>query len=254
MKKLLALILSLSLCISLNACMCIPANLIGSLRPGIQEPALMPTDASQAPTMAPTAATEPVEATEPTEAPPEVLPTAAVETVIDYTRKITDMGGTTTLTHHTVRCPALAFDTPDARFINQEMYEICHDAVQTLENYQEGEFIYLVDYTAFQHKDLIAIVLNLTVSLHYGAVMPSYRIYYYNAATGEQLFYEDYLNALNITEDQIRQLLDNSGLCYTTDYSISWAAMDASTTYIMARSPEFMDDQASFIVEDSLVK
>lgn len=247
MKKLLALILSLSLCISLNACMCIPADLIGSLRPGIKAPAPMPTDAPQAPTIAPTEATEPIQSSV------ETLPTAAVETVIDYSRKITDMGGTTTLTHHTVRCPALAFDTPDARFINQEMYELCHDAVQTLENYQEGEYIYLVDYTAFQHDDLIAIVLNLTVGLHYGALMPSHRIYYYDAATGDQLFYEDYIDALNITEDQIRQLLDDSGLCYTTDYAISWAAMDTSTTLIMARSPEFMDDQAIFIVEDSLL-
>ena len=171
--------------------------------------------------------------------------------VIDYTREI-KAGGATYLTHHIVRCPALTADTEDARAINKEMYDICSRAVTTLQNEQEGEYIYLVDYEALQRENYVAIVLDLTTGERYGGVFPYFEVYYFDTESGKKVTYQQYRDALGIEDAQVRQMMDASDNVSTTDYEILWVAADGERTCVMASSPDFYETNFLFAFDESL--
>ena len=202
-----------------------------------------------------TGATEETGSGEPEETPAENPVEAAepVKTVIDYTREIVPQGGTTILTHHYVKCPALTAETEDAKVINKEIYDVCAKAVDTLESFAEEDYIYTLSYQAFSYGGAVALIMDLSVSNHYGSVFPAHKVYYYDTATGKQLTYEQYRDALGFTEEQLRQVLATDSWVGSMEYDILWAAVDGEKTGIMAKSPEFMDDTCLFILETSVV-
>lgn len=242
MKKILSLVLLSALVFSLSAC-CIPLDKI------------LPSQGKEQETLD----TQPdnTEIAPPVDAPTEVAPPIPgeiplVTTVIDYSREIVSQGGTTVLTHHTIKCPALSAETEDAKAINQEIYELCSDAVTTLENFEEEDYIYHVTYTPFIYNDVVALLIDMSVSNHYGSVFPAYRAYFYDFASGKKLTYAEYQGLLGFTEEDLRQVLSSDSWLSSIEYDILWAAVDADKTGVMAQSMEFMDEFCLFIKEDSV--
>ena len=236
MKKLLSTVMLLALAWNLCACcFCLPKT-------GTPAPELISPEETDAPDEIPAESL----------IFPSVDTSTLVETAIDYSREIVPQGGTTYLTHHTVKCPALTDQSPAAQEINRDMYDICADAVSTLMNYEEGDYIYHVSYQSYIRNGIVAIVLDMSVSTHYGGVFPAYKAYYYDAFTNEKLTYAQYAERLSIEESQLREVLDSSNMVGTADYDILWAAADGEKTGVMAQSMDFMDEFCFFIVDTSI--
>lgn len=241
MKKILSAVLILSLAVSLCACR-IPLDKLFSgfgIMGKEEAPTLQQTDP----------ATENPEDTAP-EAPVDTLP--IVTTVIDYSREIVSQGGTTVLTHHTVVCPALTAETEDAKAFNQEIYEIYNNAVTTLENYEEGEYIYHMDYRSYEYNGAVALVMNMSASNHFGSVFPAYRVFFYDTAAGKEVTYLEYQELLGYTNEDLRRVLSSDSWLSSIDYDIIWSAVDGETTAVMAQSMDFMDDFCLYVMEESV--
>lgn len=176
-----------------------------------------------------------------------------VVTVIDYRREIAQQSDTGVLTHHTVQCPALTSESADAQRINQEIYTMYSGSVETLENYAEGEYIYLLGYIACDYNGVVALILDLSVGLDYGGVYPLYEVYYFDTNTEKQLSYQEYLSALHITKEELVQAINGSGMLDTTDYTVQWAAADESRTYVMIESMDVLDGSALVTIDGSVV-
>lgn len=77
----------------------------------------------------------------------------------------------------------------------------------------------------------------------YGGVFPLYKVYFFDTVTGKRVNYEQYLRAIGISDTQICQAIDASGVLGTTDYSVLWAAVDATQTYVMIESMDVLDGE-----------
>ena len=255
MKRILALITVFSLALSLSGC-CFPVTILEALtRPvqSVKEPLYRPTDATEdyyEPT-------EPDFFYEPTEAEPETTAPLyegdPVGTVIDYSRTIVPQGGTTYLTHHYVKCPFIRIESADAQRINDEVHATCNEAVVTLENYAEEDYIYMVDYMVTNQNGILSIIMDYSISTHYGGLWSSYEAYFFNCHTGEELTFDQYLDELDLTLDQVYEAIEASDAVYTDNYIVKWAAMDDYQTYLLLESYDFMDEEALFTLEYSIL-
>lgn len=169
------------------------------------------------------------------------ITTKPVETVIDYSRKIVPQGGSTYLTHHTVRCPALTATSADALAINREIYANCSKAVEILKNYKEEDYIFMYDYYVAAHDGIVAVIMEYALSNHYGGVFADYAVYYFDTNTGKQLTFDQYMKVLKIDPQAMVWAIDTSGLYLTENYTIHWAATDETHTYIFIESPDVLD-------------
>lgn len=231
MKKLIGLLLALSLALSLCACGVNPlkpldiptaptateAPSAGNVTEAATDATVPPTSAAtkvptKAPTQAPTTAPTTVATVAPTTAAttaateaPTTAPTnpnAPVKTVLDCTYPH-ENAGDSFIQEHSFKCPALTADTPGALAINTAIYTQYANTISDIENGKADSYICQYDYSYAEYNGLIAIALRLTVAYIQSEFYTIYQTYYYDANTGKQLTYEEYLSALEISEQQL---------------------------------------------------
>ncbi len=164
--------------------------------------------------------------TEPsTEAPTE----PPVKTVLEYTQQtvIPTWCYDDQVIPHYITCPALTADTTDARAINKEINDLATDLLETIKSAKDGEnTIYQFDYDYTNYKGIVALYVEGRITGYATEWWSSFRVYYFDTNCGRQMSYEQYLEALGITKEQIDQLYADE---VTT---VHWIAADTSRTFV----------------------
>lgn len=247
MKQLLALLLCLA-CLLCCGCGTVTSQDDNNTRPS------GPADTET--TLGPAVETTPEPSSEPTVA--ETEPPAPVDPVVtaaEYTREIIKTPESTTyLTHHSIRYPALSSTSADAQAINAEISYNCTTSIATLENYEEGEYIYLTDYFYTEYNGLIGLVIHYDIGLHYGGLYGVVEEYFFDSTTGKRLTFEEYAAALGLTPEQVCQAMDDSGeMGFLFSYTLEWFVADEYRTYVYVKSPDAFDDYAAWNTQTSLL-
>lgn len=240
MRKTLAMILcAVLLCTLLSGCSLLSLlTLIMSSSPSDMDISVWPAETAIETTAPATAtATMPTEVT-PATVPAEVAPTTepaegaptATESASDREAQVTEPvvlvqeyakpyipytyeGGLVgqSAFDHLIRIPALSSDSADAQRINQEIYLNCQEAIETLEANAEEEVIYRIDYICKAHNGIVGLMMDYTVGYQSSEMCPAYTFYFFDTNRGVALTFDEYLQALGMTQNGVLDALRASG-------------------------------------------
>ena len=150
---------------------------------------------------------------------------------------------------HAVKVPAVLFDSTDTQRINEKLQSVCYGAIETLKNGEEGNDIFVFDYTYRYEDGLLGIVLVRGYGAQSGGFSSVYDVYYLDLNTGKELTYEEYLKALGLTEETVLDALRASGVISTEkypDWVLSWLITDSKGSNLLIETDRSIDGVVYF--------
>ncbi len=158
---------------------------------------------------------------------------------------------------HTFKFPKINIDAQGAELLNQEMYSLVENIHKGILEDNTGRYIWNISYSYKVYDNLLGILINVDGGIVEagGFTQPYY--FYYDIKTDSRISYDQYLNALGLTQEKVWEWFTSTEE-YQMDYMwisrpIKGAIFDKDSTIFTCESNEY-EDHMTYELSKSIFK